>query len=140
MAAPKKPNIVGAKSDKLWRAAILMAVHELRVADDDEKATKIKTLRLLARRLVNKALDGDVTAMKEIGDRLDGRPSQSLDIGPPEVFTGIVRKIIDPGVESTQPSAPAGNGADEAEAIGLNATDGSESVEDVHDTKGKLNG
>ena len=52
MAAPKRPNTVGAKSDKEWRNAIRKAVHELRAADEDDKAKKIKGLTLLARRLV----------------------------------------------------------------------------------------
>ena len=93
----------------------MMAVHELRMADDDDKATRIKALRLLARRLVDRALGGDVAAMREIGDRLDGRPSQSLDIAAPELFSGIVRRIVDPVAGSAQPSPPAANGAGETE-------------------------
>ncbi len=81
MAAPKRPNTVGAKSDKEWRNAIRKAVHELRAADEDDKAKKIKGLTLLARRLVTKALKGDVMALKEIGDRLDGRSSQAVELG-----------------------------------------------------------
>ena len=132
--AARKDRGGGRGQEKMWRNAVHLAVKRLVDGSD------VKALTRLAETLVEKGLGGDLAAIVEIGNRLDGRPSQSLDIGPPEVFTGIVRKIIDPGVESTQPSAPAGNGADEAEAIGLNATDGSESVEDVHDTKGKLNG
>ena len=74
MAAPKKA--VGPKSDKLWRDAIMVAVK--RQATDGKKTKK---LALLADKLVTKALDGDITAMKEIGDRLDGKPAQSVELG-----------------------------------------------------------
>ena len=68
------------KSDKEWRNAIRLAVHGLRTAKDGDKAKKVRVLRLLAERLVKRALDGDIAAMKEIGDRLDGRPAQSVDV------------------------------------------------------------
>ena len=74
MAAPKKA--VGPKSDKEWRDAIRMAVHEVRGAGK----SKVKALRMLANTLVDKALDGDVSALKEIGDRLDGKPAQSMAV------------------------------------------------------------
>lgn len=77
MAAPKKPRSVGQKSDKEWRDAIRLAVNEVR--KDPENGKKTKALRLLARKTVTMALDGDMIAMKEIGDRLDGRPAQSVD-------------------------------------------------------------
>ncbi len=79
MAAPKKPK--GAKSDKEWRDAIRKAVYELREAEGKGKVKKIKALTLLARRLVTKAMEGDVAALKEIGDRLDGKPAQSVELG-----------------------------------------------------------
>ena len=80
MGRPKgSPN----KDGKEWRAAIRKAVHELRVAEGDDK--KIKALGLLADRLVSKGLDGDVTAIKEIGDRLDGKAAQSVALtGDPD--------------------------------------------------------
>ena len=78
MAATKDPK--GLKSDKEWRDAIRLAVHELRTIEDkDGKPQKIKALRLLAIGLVDKALDGDVPAIKEIGDRLDGKPTQQVE-------------------------------------------------------------
>ncbi len=79
MAAPKKA--VGSKSDKEWRDEIRKTVYELR--DDPKSGKKVKALRILARRLVDKALDGDVTALKEIGDRLDGKPAQAVELGGP---------------------------------------------------------
>ncbi len=42
---------------------------------------KTKKLSLLADKLVERALEGDITAMKEIGDRLDGKPAQAVELG-----------------------------------------------------------
>ena len=74
MAAPNNPK--GAKSDKLWRNAIMVAVKR-EMTDAEGKPTK--KLALLADKLVNEAIDGNVVALKEIGDRLDGRASQAVD-------------------------------------------------------------
>ena len=70
----------GATADKEWRGAIRRAVHELRTAADGDKAGKIKALTLLARKLVSKGLDGDVGAIREIGDRMDGKAQQGLTL------------------------------------------------------------
>ena len=80
MAAPKVPK--GAKSDKEWRDTIRLAVYEVRKDPADGKAKKV--LRQLARKLVDRALDGDIAALKEIGDRLDGKPVQGVELGGPE--------------------------------------------------------
>jgi hypothetical protein len=72
MAAPKRT--VGPKSDKIWRDAVMLAVKR-------EDETGKPFLRKLADQLVKKAADGDVSALKEIGDRLDGRPAQSIGLG-----------------------------------------------------------
>lgn len=84
MAAPK--NNKGYKSDKQWRDAIQLAVH--RLATDG----KTKHLDLLAMRLVKAGAEGDVAALREIGDRLDGKPTQSIahgqdpNLGPVETI------------------------------------------------------
>ena len=63
----------GSKSDKIWRDAIHRAVK--RSSEDG----KTKRLEMLADKLVAEALSGDVPALKEIGDRLDGKPAQALE-------------------------------------------------------------
>ncbi len=73
MAAPKNPK--GAKSDKQWRAAIMLAVN--RLATDG----KTKHLDLLAMRLVKAGAEGDVSALREIGDRLDGKAVSTMEMG-----------------------------------------------------------
>lgn len=71
MAARK--NAGGGKGqDKLWSDAVRRAVNEIQGG----KRSGEKKLVLLARKLVEQALEGDIAALKEIGDRLDGKPSQ----------------------------------------------------------------
>ena len=89
-AGPNNPK--GAKSDKEWRDAIRVAVNELR--DDPTDSGNIKALRLIARKVVDRALDGDMTAAKEIGDRLDGRPSQVIE-GNPDAPHKLIVEIRD---------------------------------------------
>ena len=50
----------------------------------------------MALRLVTKALEGDVAALKEIGDRLDGKPAQAVDVEVAVAITTIERRIVDP--------------------------------------------
>lgn len=37
-------------------------------------------LRLIAEKLVEMAVQGDMQAIREVGDRLEGKPSQSVDV------------------------------------------------------------
>ena len=67
---------VGPNSDKLWRQAIMRAVSRL------SKDGKTKHLDILAHRLIRAGADGDVSALREIGDRLDGKPTQGIDLAP----------------------------------------------------------
>lgn len=73
MAAPKGNKYAkgnkGPHTDRPWADALRRAI----VQSDG------KTLRRLADAIVAKAADGDVAALKEIGDRLDGKPHQSVD-------------------------------------------------------------
>lgn len=54
--------------DKPFRDALRMEIAE---AGDDRKR-----LRRIANALLSKAEEGDVQAIKEVGDRLDGKPAQ----------------------------------------------------------------
>lgn len=75
-ARTTKPE--GKKPDKLWHHAIMRAVKRPanEVVPDDAPV-----LEVLAYRLVQKGMDLDVSALKEVGDRLDGKPAQSIAVG-----------------------------------------------------------
>lgn len=72
MAAPKKA--VGPKSDKLWRDALMRAVRRV------EEGTDAQYLDRLADTVVKLGLQGEPSAYKEIGDRLDGKPHQTTEL------------------------------------------------------------
>lgn len=52
-------------------------------SDNPKKAIgRISTLMLMWQPIIEKAMgEGDLSAMKEINDRLDGRPAQAISIG-----------------------------------------------------------
>lgn len=65
-------NPRGQQRDKPFRDALRM---EIAAAGPDFKA-----LRLIARRLLDKAIAGEDAAIKEIADRMDGKPAQSVEM------------------------------------------------------------
>ncbi len=72
MAAPKKA--VGPKSDKIWRDALMRAVRRV------DKGTDAQYLDRLADKVVQLGLEGEASAYKEIGDRLDGKAHQTTEL------------------------------------------------------------
>ena len=92
-------NGMGAKPDKLMRDALILALNR-EAEDADGRPTK--KLHLIARRLVDKAVDGDIAAIKEINDRVDGKATQPMehDAGLP-ILRRIERVIV-------RPQAPGG--------------------------------
>ena len=69
----------GATAEKWWADAVRIAVNREADTPDDE-GKKRKRLSAIADKLCRLAEEGDMTAIKEIGDRLDGRPRQATDI------------------------------------------------------------
>ena len=63
-------NTNSSLDNRLWANTIRRAV----VQSDGER------LRRIAEALLTKAEDGDMTAIKELGDRLDGKANLSLDL------------------------------------------------------------
>lgn len=64
-------NPGGRSNEKMWRDALRMALKEA-MADGTPK------LRAVAEKTVALAIEGDMQAIKEIGDRMDGKPAQML--------------------------------------------------------------
>lgn len=62
----------GKYKDKPWTDALRLALNE------KDKATGLKKLRRMADAMVERAIEGDTTAAKEIGDRLEGKPAQAI--------------------------------------------------------------
>lgn len=91
MAAPKG-NQYGANRAR-WRNAIEKAL-ENRCKSDGQKA-----LVAIAEQLIDKAMEGDMQALKELGDRMDGRPAQAVNIGGQEdnpiVITDVILRPLD---------------------------------------------
>ena len=73
MAAPNNPAGNNNKVDKIWRDALMRAVKRQK----DKGGSKY--LEILADKTVNLGLEGNINAIKEIGDRLDGKPAQGVD-------------------------------------------------------------
>ena len=91
-------NPRGQQRDKPFRDALRM---EIAAAGEDHKA-----LRRVARALLKAAETGKVDAIREVGDRLDGKVAQALvgddRSGPIMIVTGVVRHT-DPKVIDHQP-------------------------------------
>jgi len=70
----------GRTTQRRAQQALVQAVprcvaHELAGAGEDHKA-----LRAIAQGLIRKAKKGDVTAIREVADRLDGRPPHAVEM------------------------------------------------------------
>lgn len=76
MAARKTPSR-GGKPDKLMRDAIMLALHR-EAKDSDGKSTK--KLNIVAAKLVDLAMEGEIAAIKEVIDRVDGKSDATLNV------------------------------------------------------------
>ena len=65
-------NPTGINRKTPWADAVRVIMNE------DDPETQRPRLLLLAERLFAEAMAGDMVAIKEIGDRLDGKPAQAL--------------------------------------------------------------
>jgi hypothetical protein len=85
MAGVKGRSGTNKGKDKPWTEALRMAA--LEIGDDGHKK-----LRAIAAKCVEAAIAGDMQAMREIGDRLDGKPMQSMDM---TVRQAIAKELSD---------------------------------------------
>jgi len=66
----------GQRKDKLIRDALMVAVNRVQEGDPQGR----KKLAIAAAAVVEKAVEGDLAAFKEIADRIDGKAPQSVDV------------------------------------------------------------
>ncbi len=97
MATRKRPSR-GSKPDKLMKDAIMLALHREAKGVD---GVKTKRFNIVAAKLVELAEDGDMSAIKEITDRIDGKAMQAVEHSGPlggaiETVSKIVREIVRP--------------------------------------------
>ena len=67
-------NPIGRLSEKSFADAVRMAVSE------DDPVTKRRKLRVIADKLVAKAIEGESWAIAQVADRLDGKPAQESTV------------------------------------------------------------
>jgi hypothetical protein len=84
VSPPRHPR--GQQRDKIYREAL-----RLELADMSE-GVDLKKLREIARTHIEKAAAGDMQAIKELRDTLDGKPAQVLEHEVPE--NREIRKIV----------------------------------------------
>lgn len=67
------------RKGSLWRDALRA---ELATFEDKEKEVERgHALRRIARQVIRMAIDGEESAIREIGNRLDGKPVQTQEVG-----------------------------------------------------------
>jgi len=74
MAGAPKGNKNAATTKRPWAEAIARALELHRPVDQRVH------LDALAKSLVAEAMSGDISALREIGDRLDGKPKQQMEL------------------------------------------------------------
>lgn len=67
----------GAIADKAWSDAVRLAANR---EDVDDEGKKRKRLNIIADKLLRAAMEGKMDAIKEVGERLDGKAPQSTKI------------------------------------------------------------
>ena len=79
-----KGNKNAVKDNRLWGDAVRRAVMQ----------RKGQKLRQLADKLVDLAQEGDIQALKELGDRLDGRAAQSIGIDQEANIIKVIHEAL----------------------------------------------
>ena len=82
----------GVRTRKPWREALERAVKRR----DAEKDGNPQMLEVIADQCVADAANGVMPAVKEIGDRLDGKAVQGVELDLAVTVTAIERTIVDP--------------------------------------------
>jgi len=89
---------------KIWSAAITRALDRRQPADQ-----RIKAIDELADKLLDQCFGGDLAALKELGDRLEGKPAQAISGDPDNpirTLSEIVIRAIDAADDRSTPQSP----------------------------------
>jgi hypothetical protein len=94
---PRNPR--GQQRDKLYREALRLVLAEDPEASFPEATASdgpMRRLRGIARAHIKKAEEGDMQAIKELADRLDGKPTQMLEHADPggQPMRRLVREFV----------------------------------------------
>ncbi len=89
-AGAPEGNTNSSKNNRLWAETIKRVL-----VQEDINGEKI---RAIANALITKAQEGDIPAIKELGDRLDGKVTQGIEANITGTFniTKIERAVVDP--------------------------------------------
>ena len=79
----------GSKPDKIIRDALILELNRMDTSDDGQKVKKVNRI---VHKLVKCAMDGKIDAIKEIFDRVEGRPAQAI-IGDPESPLNVIHRL-----------------------------------------------
>lgn len=107
MAAPKGNKF--ASHDKPWTNALQRVLAQLEVPGPEGKGIKAgEALRAIAEATVLQAIAGDKDARKEIADRMDGKPSEFVNVNhsrnPGEMSTDeLAAEILRERADSPSP-------------------------------------
>ena len=91
-----------AGKNKAWKTALNKVLRDY----NQGKGSKVENywaLQKIGEKLVDLALEGDMQAIKEIGDRVDGRPAQTTEIvGDSDLplVTKVVMEVVDGTADS----------------------------------------
>lgn len=94
-------NPGGRPKRKVWTEAIKEAIEKIDTIDPEQRPR----IKLLAEALVAAGLAGEVQALREIGDRVEGKVPNPVvgdsEGDPINVVTKVVREIVRPGTENS---------------------------------------
>jgi hypothetical protein len=96
-------EMAGRSPEKQWRDALRAEVNEL-IANAD--GVPVKKLRAIAAVVVSKALRGDMLAVREIADRLDGKSAQAVALGAGEEAGEPLQIVIKQMVDTSGKPVP----------------------------------
>lgn len=108
-------NPGGRPKERPWRDALREEIEK--AASEETNASKLQEM---AKKVVAMALEGDIHAIREIGDRLEGKPSQEI-INDADTTADQIKQILEmidgrghglPSADTDTGTVDAGAGAD----------------------------